>query len=375
MQNEMQDDFNALRSFPRQALMKLSVILMLATSAVCAAPVVSCRMGLGERGTFRIARNWLLVCGLGAETYDGIPRWTVEVVRESDKDDNRLLPNQWHGLMPCEVAPALVKTNYTHLMAVRGGPWIVRLSVEDVKVRNGRLANGEAQVDVLPRFDKPIRALSGTEILLRQAPDGGVPDLRIRRNGVENSLGPGALLSFFGGWNADAWVDAVAFTNILGGDGFAVTVSADGRRKTRYYAESSGSLRTLATSWGCEDAHLDPLSGWEDFAVDLDGDGIRELVCQHDDTHVHESERNGRACRVVRIYRCRKGIVEICDDLSPLLAEPDRSVPKVATSWEWLPHSGKVGLVYETGGGKRHVLELCPDLTRLSFRPVTVDGY
>ena len=69
---------------------KLSVILMLAASAVCAAPVVSCRMGLEERGTFRIARDWLLVCGPGEETYDGIPRWTVEVVRESDNDDNRL---------------------------------------------------------------------------------------------------------------------------------------------------------------------------------------------------------------------------------------------------------------------------------------------
>ena len=70
--------------------MKLSVILMLAASAVCAAPVVSCRMGLGERGTFRIARDWLLVCGPGEATNDGIPKWTVEV------------------------APALVKTNYTH---------------------------------------------------------------------------------------------------------------------------------------------------------------------------------------------------------------------------------------------------------------------
>ena len=64
---------------------KLSVILMLAASAVCAAPVVSCRMGLDESGTFRIARDWLLVCGPGEETNDGIPKWTVEVVRESDK--------------------------------------------------------------------------------------------------------------------------------------------------------------------------------------------------------------------------------------------------------------------------------------------------
>ena len=356
-------------------MMKLSVLLILAASAVYAAPVVSCRMGLGERGTFRIARDWLLDCGPGEETADGIPKWTVEVVRESDKDDNRLLPNQWHGLMRCEVAPALVKTNDTRLMAVRGGPWVVRLMVEDVKVRNGRLVSGEAQVDVLPRFDKPVRAQSGTELLLRQAADGGVPDLRIRRNGKESSLGPGALLSFFGGWDADAWVDAVAFTNILGSDGFAVTVSADGRRKTRYYAESSGFLHTLAMSWGREDAHFDPLSGWEDFAVDLDGDGLRELVCQHDDTHVHESERNGRACPVVRIYRCRKGVVEICDDLSPLLDEPDRSVPKVSTSWDWLPQSGKVGLIYRTKDGKRQVLKLRPDLSRLSFRPATVAGY
>ncbi len=354
---------------------KLSVILLLAASAVCAAPVVSCRMGLDERGTFRIARDWLLVCGPGEETHDGIPKWTVEVVRESDKDDNRLLPNQWHGLMPCEVAPALVKTNETRLMVVRGGPWIVRLRVEDVKVRDARLVSGEAQVDVLPRFDNPVRAPSGTELLLRQVADGGVPDLRIRRNGVESSLDPGALRSFFGGWNADAWVDAVAFTNILGCDGFAVTVSADGRRKTRYYAESSGFLRTLATSWGSEDAHFDPLSGWEDFAVDLDGDGIRELVCQHDDTRVHESECNGRACPVVRIYRCRKGVVEVCDDLSPLLDEPDHSVPKVATSWEWWPQSGKVGLIYRTEDGQRQVLELRPNLSRLSFRPATVDGY
>ena len=351
---------------------KLSVILAFAASAVCAAPVATCRMGLGDSGTFRIARDWLLDCGPGEETADGIPKWTVEVVRESDKDDNRLLPNQWHGLMPCEVAPALVKTNDTRLMAVRGGPWIVRLSVEDVKVRDGRLVSGEAQVDVLPRFEKPIRAPSGTELLLRQAADGGVPDLRIRRNGVESYLGPEALRSFFGGWNADAWVDAVAFTNILGSDGFAVTVSADGRRKTRYFAESSGLLRTLATSWGLEDAHFDPLSGWEDFAVDLDGDGIRELVCQHGDTHVHESERNGR---VMRIYRCRKDVVEICDDFSPLLDEPDRSVPKVSTSWEWLPHSGKVGLIYRTEDGKRHVLELSPDLARLPFRPATVEDY
>ena len=71
----------------------------------------------------------------------------------------------------------------------------------------------------------------------------------------------------------------------------------------------------------------------------------------------------------------RKGDVEICDDLSPLLDDPDRSIPKVATSWEWLPQSGNVGLVYRTEDGRRHVLELRPDLTWLSFRSVTVDGY
>lgn len=329
-----------------------------------AAPDFSRRASLGESGSFPIVRDWLLSYGPGEATADGIPKWIVEIVKGTDPA-NRLLPNEWHGLQSCEVAPALVATNETRVLPVRGAPWLLRLTLENVGVRGDRSAYGWVGLNLVPRFAAPVVASSGAALSLRQNPEGGPPELRLLRNGEERRLGTAE--DFAGEWDEDAWIDAVAFTNVLGADGFAITTSVGLHCGTTYFAEKDGGLVPLATSWRPDDAFLDPLSsGRMDFAVDLDGDGVRELVCNVEQW-AHDCTWPRTFWPHVHIFRFADGFVEECGDMMPLLDEPARAVPKRFAESHWSPSSGNISIVFETEDGERRAFFLAPDLARLTF--------
>ena len=328
-----------------------------------ATPVFSCRANIGESGSFPVVRDWRLRYGPDEATADGIPKWTVELVK-GDDPGNRLLPNGWHGLQPCEVAPALVATNETRVLPVRGGPWLLRLSLEGVGVGADGAVRGRAAMELLPRFAAPVVAASGSALSLRPAPDGGPPELFLLRGGTEISLGTAE--DFAGEWDEDAWIDAVAFTNVLGANGFAITTSVGLHCTTRYFAEKDGGLYDLASSWRHADAFFDPLScGRMDFAVDLDGDGVRELVCGMQWTHDCAWPR--KFWPHVHIFRLANGHPEECGDVMPLLDEPDRSAKKRYAESRWSPTDGKISIRFVTEDGEQHDFSIVPDLARLSF--------
>ena len=342
-----------------------------------AAPDLSRRAQLGESGSFPIVRDWLLSYGPGEATADGIPKWKVEIEKGSDPT-NRLLPNEWHGLQPCEVAPALVATNETRILPIRGAPWLLRLTLENVRgaskffrltmgsgIRGDWSAYGRVWLNLVPRFAAPVVAPSGAALSLRKSPDGGPPQLHLLHNGEERLLGTAE--DFAGEWDEDAWIDAIAFTNILGADGFAITTSVGLHCGTTYFAEKDGELVPLATSWRLDDAFLDPLSsGRMDFAVDLDGDGVRELVCNVEQW-AHDCTWPRTFWPHVHIFRLTDGCVEECGDVMPLLDESDRAVPKRLAESHWSPSDGKICIVFETENDERRAFSLVPDLSRLSF--------
>lgn len=337
----------------------------MAKAASAPAPVFACRANIGESGSFPVVRDWRLRYGPDEATADGIPKWSVELVK-GDDPRNRLLPNRWHGLQPCEVAPALVATNETRVLPVRGGPWLLRLTLEDVGVGEDGAVRGRALMELLPRFAAPVVAPSGSALALLPGRDGGPPELLLLRDGTETPLGTAE--DFAGEWDEDAWIDAVAFTNVLGADGFAVTTSVGLHCGTEYLAEKEGGLVPLATSWRRENAFLDPIScGWMDFAVDLDGDGVRELVCDVEQW-AHDCAWPRTFWPHVHIFRLADGHVEECGDTMPLLGEPDRSAAKRYAESQWSPSDGKISILFVTEDGERRVFSVAPDLSRLAFK-------
>ena len=329
-----------------------------------ATPVFFCRADIGESGSFPVVRDWRLRYGPDEATADGIPKWTVELVK-GDDPGNRLLPNGWHGLQPCEIAPALVATNETRVLPVRGGPWLLRLSLEGVGVGEDGAVRGRAAMELLPRFAAPVVAASGSALSLRPAPDGAPPELFLLRGGSEIPLGTAE--HFAGEWDEDAWIDAVAFTNVLGADGFAITTSVGLHCTTSYFAEKDDGLYGLASSWRLADAFLDPLScGRMDFAVDLDGDGVRELVCGVEQW-THDCAWPRKFWPHVHIFRLVDEHLEECGDVMPLLDEPDRSAKKRYAESRWSPTDGKISIRFVTEDGEQHAFSLVPDLSRLSF--------
>ena len=111
-----------------------------ATNAV---PTFSRRVPLDGFGSAEIAPGWRISYGPDEATLDGIPKWSVCVYETAAPLDNRLLPERWHGLQPCEIAPALVPTNEVRILPVRGKPWLLRLSLEGIGVADGKNVRGE----------------------------------------------------------------------------------------------------------------------------------------------------------------------------------------------------------------------------------------
>lgn len=93
--------------------------------------------------------------------------------------------------------------------------------------------------------------------------------------------------------------DTESFTNILGFDGYCVRIeeSSPNIYVWYYYAEIEGETQCIAEAFGS------PLPGWwpEAYSVDLDGDGISELICNCS---------YGDGVERVIVYRNNSGIIE-----------------------------------------------------------------
>ena len=132
--------------------------------ATNAAPSFSRRVPLDGFGSAEIAPGWRISYGPDEATLDGIPKWSVCVYETAAPLDNRLLPERWHGLQPCEIAPALVPTNEVRVLPVRGKPWLLRLSLKGIGIADGKNVRGEVAMSFhRPATDAPAASESHAE--------------------------------------------------------------------------------------------------------------------------------------------------------------------------------------------------------------------
>lgn len=146
-----------------------------------------------------------------------------------------------------------------------------------------------------------------------------------------------------------------AFFNVLGYDGYVYVDDGGGvgHQLRTYYAVSGGKEFPIAVSFGFGDA--------EDYAVDLDGDGITELI-----TNV---QYGGDGAQRVYVYRRKDGEI--------LRGElPTTMLPKSFDDWgvnatwsEYLPESGFFRLHYAQKGGGEYAVWDTNDLGDFVFCP------
>jgi len=197
---------------------------------------------------------------------------------------------------------------------------------------------------------------------------GEPPSLRLVRGGEPvDWRPPERLAALVAGTNGKFVVSP--FRGILGFDGFRVDAlsGTTGSRLTCYLSVIGDDLVPVAESFG------DP--GDEDHAVDLDGDGVDELVC--DVTW----EMGGHPR--VHLFRRMDDVSMLCDDPTPLLPEPASSLawaghlrerydPKTKTiRIRYLPER-RVQESHGSIGEEMYEEVACPILLeRLSWHPAT----
>ena len=89
-----------------------------------------------------------------------------------------------------------------------------------------------------------------------------------------------------------------SFQNIMGYDGYWEEELYNSQHHTRrYYAEESGKVFPIAVSWYWK---FDPSEKVEDYVLDIDGDGVTELVCNtvtggstHPEVYIYRRTANG----------------------------------------------------------------------------------
>lgn len=107
-----------------------------------------------------------------------------------------------------------------------------------------------------------------------------------------------------------------SFQNIMGYDGYWEEELYNSQHHTRrYYAEESGKVFPIAVSWYWK---FDPSEKVEDYVLDIDGDGVTELVCNtltgadiHAEVYIFRRTANGVECG--RIDREKANIPDFDD--------------------------------------------------------------
>ena len=145
------------------------------------------------------------------------------------------------------------------------------------------------------------------------------------------------------------------FSDVLGYDGYVRVDEGGGvgHQMRTYYAVSGGKEFPIAVSFGFGDA--------EDYAVDLDGDGITELI-----TNV---QYGGDGAQRVYVYRWR-GDAIVRGEL------PTTMLPKSFDDWganatwsEYVPENGVFRLHYAQKGGGMYAVWETNDLKDFVFYP------
>lgn len=174
-----------------------------------------------------------------------------------------------------------------------------------------------------------------------------------------------------------------SFDGVLGrrGTRLDTRTGTDGwYRRTAYDETDGGAVRRIAESFGAfrPDAVPDTDGDW---SADLDGDGVNELVC-------NVSSEMGGYARVV-LFRAGKDGISVCDDLSPLLPEPEeastvfvhpadireRYEPETRTIRKrYLPARIVEGGVRDIDDSMFEEASCTIDLDRLSWRPFAPDA-
>lgn len=106
------------------------------------------------------------------------------------------------------------------------------------------------------------------------------------------------------------------FQNIMGYDGYWEEKLYNSQHHTRrYYAEENGKVFPIAVSWYWK---FDPSEKVEDYVLDIDGDGVTELVCNtltgadiHAEVYIFRRTANGVECG--RIDREKANIPDFDD--------------------------------------------------------------
>ena len=163
------------------------------------------------------------------------------------------------------------------------------------------------------------------------------------------------------------------FENILGFRGFRIDFvpGASGFTWSEFHALDGDRLRLIAESWGYPGEH-------GEHTVDLDGDGIPELVCNI------SYEMGGH--RRVFLYRTINGRAMVCRNIDPLLPEPesghacngDRSErydPATQTLHvHYLPASWNANGAFNIEDSMFRDIDLPIDIDRLDWQPVVKDA-
>lgn len=203
-------------------------------------------------------------------------------------------------------------------------------------------------------FDK-TNALKPTGMSIKDC--GASPaDLQNLLNfaGLENEIQPAGTAEIAG-------IQTI-FTNILGQSGFIRReYSADNHSFTNHYIAKTGGRETcIAESWG-----------WDrnDTAVDLDGDGVKELVCN---VEYDADDPSGLVVSRVVVYRlAADGSVECADPLE-LLDVPYRNQGSDSPSESYDAADNTVDISYNTEGQEYLQSKTYPlDMARLTFVPFT----
>ena len=184
----------------------------------------------------------------------------------------------------------------------------------------------------------------------------GLPDIKTCGTSVENLQ---ALLNWLdsddsGSAGAAEEVIQIAFTGVLGYDGFIRQESyASGFLFNHYIAQAGGRETCIAESWGWDR---------DDTAVDLDGDGVKELVCN--------VTYGADGVQRVTVYRLAADGSAECADPLELLDVPYRDQGIGSLSEVYNAEHNTVDISYYPQGQEGPQLKSYPlDTAHLTFSP------
>jgi hypothetical protein len=146
-------------------------------------------------------------------------------------------------------------------------------------------------------------------------------------------------------------VTLLPFTDILGHDGFVLSFASFGRvwYMNHYYAVDGDAAACIAESWG--------FGGSDDYAADLDGDGVKELVCN--------VTFGADGVQEAYVYRAKDGKTEFAS-CTAAAGLPEYQLSRPASS-HYDPETQIVTYTYQLQGKEEQTMERKLDYGALKF--------